>query len=241
MKEQDLLKFALDDINTVYLGHRYVSEYTRGKEQQYLEFLNAIGDNGANPVYLLDRTMAYFTYLDRNRKNKRPMGIFFVTQNWKKALTTAIHYEDKRLPHHGFVTEYCTNLTARAIYNYYSTIQAGFDLINLVRGSYKGLVMNLSLPYYDNLEYLESYRRKIESNPTPQQILLLKGAKSMQPELLVFSNILKNLPKDPVDYAIYYIGLENLDKFSYNEDDLQNLLAFSDYLAKENLQWKITN
>lgn len=101
--------------------------------------------------------------------------------------------------------------------------------------------MNLSLPYYDNLEYLEAYRRKIESNPTPQQILLLKGVKSMQPELLVFSNILKNLPKDPVDYAIYYIGLENLDKFSYNEDDLQNLLAFSNNLAKENLQWKITN
>ena len=241
MKEQDLLKFALDDINTVYLGRRYVSEYTRGKEQQYLEFLNAIGDEGGNPVYLLDRTMAYFAYLDHKRKNKRPMGIFFVTQNWKKALTTAIHYEEKRLPHHGFVMEYCTNLTARAVYQYYSTVQSGFDVNKLVKGAYRSLVMDLALPYYDSLDYLESYRRKIEDNPTPQQILLLKGVKPLSPELLAFSNILEDLPKDPVDYAIYYVGLENLDRFSYNEDDLQNLLAFSNYLAEENLQWKITN
>lgn len=241
MKEQDLLKFALDDINTVYLGERYVSEYTRGKEQQYLEFLNAIEDGGGNPVYLLDRTMSYFAYLDRKRKHKRPMGIFFVTQNWKKALITAINYENKRLPYRGFVTEYCTNLTARSIYNYYSTVQAGFEINNIAKGRYQSLVMDLSLPYYDKQEYLEPYRRKIEEHPTPQQILLLKGAKSISPELLAFSDIMKYVPKNPTDQAIYYIGLENLDKFRYNEDDLQNLLALSDYLAKENLQWKITN
>lgn len=241
MKEQDLLKFALDDINTVYLGERYVSKYTRGKEQQYLEFLNAIEDGGGNPVYLLDRTMSYFAYLDRKHKHKRPMSIFFVTQNWKKALTTAINYETKRLPYHGFVTEYCTNLTARAIYNYYSIAQAGFDMANLVKGAYKQLVMDLALPYYDQQEYLEPYRRKIQDSPTPQQILLLKGIKSISPELLIFSNILKDLSKDPTDQAIYYVGLENMAKFSYNEDDLQNLLELSNYLAKENLQWKIMN
>ena len=241
MKEQNLLKFALDDINTVYLGERYVSEYTRGKEQQYLEFLNAIENGGGNPVYLLDRTMAYFSYLDRKRKNKRPMSIFFVTQNWKKALTTAIHYEDRRLPYHGFVTEYCTNLTARAIYIYYSIVRLGLGLPNLVKGGYRKLVMDLSLPYYDKQEHLEPYRKKIEEHPTPQQILLLKGVKSISPELLVFSDIMKDFPKEPTDQVIYYLGLENLDKFSYNEDDLKNLLSLSNYLAKEQFQWKITN